>query len=90
VNLSGASFGGGDTLPVTVTEGVLVAGCVVAPPVSGGAVLSVGGLPGDWLGELSRAPAAVATRSKLMSCHENKRRIVSTPVQTSSALRPFY
>lgn len=47
MNLSGASFGSGGTLPVTVTDGVLVAGGVVAAPVSGGVALSAGGLLDD-------------------------------------------
>jgi len=47
VNLSGASFGSGATLPVTVTDGVLVAGGVVSALVLGGAALSAGGLLGD-------------------------------------------
>jgi hypothetical protein len=47
MNLSGASFGSGGSLPVTVTDGVLVAGGVVSALVLGGVALSAGGLLGD-------------------------------------------
>jgi hypothetical protein len=47
MNLSGASFGSGDPLPVTVTDGVLVAGGGVSALVPGGVALSAGGLLGD-------------------------------------------
>lgn len=47
VNLSGVSFGIGGTLPVTVTDGVLVAGGVVTALGLGGVALSAGGLLGD-------------------------------------------
>ena len=39
MNLSGASFGSGGALPVTVTDGALVAGGVVAAPVPGDVAL---------------------------------------------------
>jgi hypothetical protein len=91
VNLSGASFGGAGTLPVTVTVGVLVALGGVSALVLGGVAISAGGLLGEGgLWGLSRAPAVVATRSKLKSCQENKRRMLSTPEQTSSVLRQYY
>jgi hypothetical protein len=47
MNLSGASFGSGGTLPVTVTDGVLVAGGIVSALVLAGVALSAGGVLGD-------------------------------------------
>ena len=47
MNLSGASFGSGGTLPVTVSDGALVAGGGVSALGTGGIALSAGGLLGD-------------------------------------------